>query len=88
MAKGDSVFADVGLGCLEVDGEHRRAVADADAAGRRVQKIQTKLHQWAIDEPDRRFDDLCNLVYDPASSRRPGTGCGAIEGHARRVWMA
>ena len=38
----------------------------ADAAGRRVLKIQTKLHRWAIDDPDRRFDDLFNLVDDPA----------------------
>ena len=39
---------------------------DADTAWWRVQKIQTKLHRWAIDDPDRRFDDLWNLVYDPA----------------------
>jgi RNA-directed DNA polymerase len=39
---------------------------EADEAWWRVQKIQTKLHQWAIDDPDRRFDDLWNLVYDPA----------------------
>ncbi|GAC1593126.1 MAG: group II intron reverse transcriptase/maturase [Acidimicrobiales bacterium] len=39
---------------------------DAEAARWRVQKIQTKLHQWAIDDPDRLFDDLWNLVYDPA----------------------
>ena len=32
----------------------------------RVLKIQTKLHQWATDDPDRRFDDLYNLVCDPA----------------------
>jgi RNA-directed DNA polymerase len=32
----------------------------------RVLKIQTKLHQWANDDPDRRFDDLYNLVCDPA----------------------
>jgi len=32
----------------------------------RVLKIQTKLHQWAVDDPDRRFDDLFNLVADPA----------------------
>ena len=31
-----------------------------------VLQIQTKLHQWAIDDPDRRFDDLFNLVCDPA----------------------
>jgi RNA-directed DNA polymerase len=39
---------------------------DRDTAGARVLKIQTKLHQWAIDDPDRRFDDLYNLVCDPA----------------------
>ncbi len=32
----------------------------------RVLKIQTKLHQWASDDPGRRFDDLFNLVADPA----------------------
>jgi RNA-directed DNA polymerase len=32
----------------------------------RVLGIQTKLHRWATDDPTRRFDDLYNLVYDPA----------------------
>jgi RNA-directed DNA polymerase len=32
----------------------------------RVLEIQTKLHSWATDDPDRRFDDLYNLVVDPA----------------------
>jgi RNA-directed DNA polymerase len=32
---------------------------------RRVREIQTKLHRWAIEDPDRRFDDLYNLVCDP-----------------------
>ncbi|MEU3656114.1 group II intron reverse transcriptase/maturase [Streptomyces sp. NPDC032161] len=35
-------------------------------AERRVLKIQTKLHCWARDDPYRRFDDLFNLVADPA----------------------
>ena len=39
---------------------------DLDEAEQRVLKIQTKLHQWAADDPDRRFDDLFNLVADPA----------------------
>ena len=39
---------------------------DLDEAESRVLEIQTKLHQWATDDPDRRFDDLYNLVYDPA----------------------
>jgi len=38
----------------------------AVAAERRVLEIQTKLHRWASDDPDRRFDDLYNLVADPA----------------------
>jgi RNA-directed DNA polymerase len=37
-----------------------------DEAEWRVLKIQTKLHRWAIDDPHRRFDDLHNLVCDPA----------------------
>jgi len=28
--------------------------------------MQTKLHNWAKADPGRRFDDLFNLVYDPA----------------------
>lgn len=32
----------------------------------RVLKIQTKLHRWASDDLHRRFDDLFNLVADPA----------------------
>jgi RNA-directed DNA polymerase len=39
---------------------------DSDAARWRVLEMQTKLHQWATDDPKRRFDDLYNLVYDPA----------------------
>ena len=37
-----------------------------DEAEFRVLGIQAKLHQWATDSPDRRFDDLFNLVCDPA----------------------
>ena len=35
-------------------------------AERRVLSIQAKLHCWARDDPHRRFDDLYNLVTDPA----------------------
>jgi RNA-directed DNA polymerase len=35
-------------------------------AERRVLEIQTKLHRWARDDPHRRFDDIFNLVCDPA----------------------
>ena len=39
---------------------------DLDEAELRVHAMQTKLHQWAISDPGRRFDDVYNLVYDPA----------------------
>jgi RNA-directed DNA polymerase len=39
---------------------------DHDVAWWRVLRIQTKLHQWSTDDSRRRFDDLYNLVYDPA----------------------
>jgi RNA-directed DNA polymerase len=35
-------------------------------ARERVLGIQRKLHQWASDDPQRRFNDLHNLVCDPA----------------------
>ena len=38
----------------------------AEQAEARVLEIQTKLHRWATDAPDRRFADLFNLVCDPA----------------------
>ncbi|WP_455680140.1 reverse transcriptase domain-containing protein [Streptomyces prunicolor] len=33
----------------------------------RVLEMQTKLHHWATADPGRRFDDLFNLVHDPAT---------------------
>jgi RNA-directed DNA polymerase len=33
----------------------------------RVSGMQTKLHGWAAADPGRRFDDLFNFVYDPAT---------------------
>ena len=33
----------------------------------RVSGMQAKLHRWAAAEPGRRFDDLFNLVHDPAT---------------------
>jgi len=33
----------------------------------RVLGIQRKLHKWASDDPNRRFNDLHNLVCDPAT---------------------
>jgi RNA-directed DNA polymerase len=39
---------------------------DVAAAWSRVLAMQTKLHRWAAADSGRRFDDLHNLVYDPA----------------------
>jgi RNA-directed DNA polymerase len=39
------------------------SIEEAEA---RVLGIQAKLHRWAIDDPTWRFDDLFNLVCDPA----------------------
>jgi len=54
----------------------------------RVLKIQTKLHRWASDDPHRRFDDLFNLVVDPAFLWWPGTGYEATRVPAQREWTA
>ena len=39
---------------------------DLEEAEAQVLRIQAKLHQWATDNPDRRFCDLYNLVAEPA----------------------
>lgn len=39
---------------------------EPSVAEHRVLVMQTKLHQWAMADPGRRFDDVFNLVYDPA----------------------
>src|SRR6266545_3668262 len=66
MAKGSS-------GSAAAPWKSRRPLVNTDAAWprlaeaeARVLQIQTKLHQWATDDPHRRFDDLYNLVCDPA----------------------
>ncbi|MCX4605866.1 group II intron reverse transcriptase/maturase [Streptomyces anulatus] len=33
----------------------------------RVSEMQAKLNRWAVADPGRRFDDLFNLVHDPAT---------------------
>ncbi len=42
---------------------------EGQAGGRRrqVSEMQAKLHRWAVADPGRRFDDLFNLVHDPAT---------------------
>jgi len=61
-----------------------------------VLRIQTKLNQWALDDPDRCFNDLFNLVYDPAvlveAWGRIGANRGArsagVDGHTVRYISA
>jgi RNA-directed DNA polymerase len=67
MAKGGSRLA-------APDWNAGRSPVNADApwpepkvAKARVLEIQRKLHKWASDDQDRRFSDLHNLVWDPAT---------------------
>jgi RNA-directed DNA polymerase len=39
----------------------------AEGPWSRVAGMQAKLHRWAVADPGRRFDDLFNLVHDPAT---------------------
>src|SRR5215207_1540962 len=66
MAKGSSEFAMEVLECQEALVNTDGPWPDLYEAEWRVLKIQAKLHQWAGDDADRRFDDLFNLVADPA----------------------
>src|SRR5664279_5541696 len=38
---------------------------DPVGAAIRVRDMQRKLHHWAVSDPDRRFDDVFNLVHHP-----------------------
>ena len=63
-----------------------------------VRRMQTKLHCWAVGDPGRRFDDLYNLVCDPAflvvawqrvagnkGSRTPGVDRATVAWIASRI---
>jgi RNA-directed DNA polymerase len=43
------------------------ALDQAPGSWSRVAGMQAKLHRWAAADPGRRFDDLFNLVHDPAT---------------------
>jgi RNA-directed DNA polymerase len=51
----------------EVAGEYRHAVDDGRAGPGPGTPHQRKLHKWASTQPTKRFDDLWNLVCDPAT---------------------
>jgi len=61
-------------------------------AERKVLGIQTKLHCWARNDPHRRFDDLFNLVADPAFllvawdrvRGNKGARTAGVDGHTAR----
>jgi RNA-directed DNA polymerase len=68
MAKGGSEISREGTVMVEDPGVNIPGLwPDADLARARVRRIQTKLHQWTAADPGRRFDDLYNLVHDPAT---------------------
>src|SRR3954465_4625257 len=60
MAKGGSKIRQKGTAMPEDAG------VNSLAPQVRVREMQTKLHRWAVADPGRRFDDLYNLVCDPA----------------------
>jgi RNA-directed DNA polymerase len=67
MAKGTSKSAAEGLEGQEVSPVNTDELESATwVAERRVLEIQTKLHSWASEDSQRRFDDLFNLGTDPA----------------------
>src|SRR6266498_1982268 len=68
MAKGGSESAGLELARQEtlVNTGAPWPMLSAEEAEARVLGIQAKLHRWAIDDPERRFGDLFNLVCDPA----------------------
>jgi RNA-directed DNA polymerase len=68
MGKGGSVSAKEGDAMSEDAPVNTGAVAWPDdfTASVMVRRMQAKLHRWAIEDPDRRFGDLFNLVCDPA----------------------
>src|SRR5437764_14894267 len=60
MAKGGSGIRQKGTAMPEDAG------VNSPAPHSRVREMQAKLHRWAAADPGRRFDDLYNLVCDPA----------------------
>jgi RNA-directed DNA polymerase len=66
MAKGASKSATRRLECLEP----LVNISDPELvilrAEQRVREIQTKLHRWATSDPQHTFNDLYNLIHDPA----------------------
>ncbi len=90
MGKGGSVISS------ETEGEESLNNGESmwplfGAAERRVLDHQRKLHGWAGTEPDRRFDDVFNLICDRATlvvawervSGNRGSGTAGVDGLTR-----
>ena len=68
------------------------APLDAKLAEERVLGWQTKLHRWAGEDEQARFDDLFNLVCDPATmlvawervKRNRGSRTAGVDGQTRK----
>jgi RNA-directed DNA polymerase len=68
------------------------APLDAKLAEERVLGWQTKLRRWAVEDEQRRFGDLFNLVCDPATllvawervKRNRGSRTAGVDGQTRR----
>src|SRR5699024_1969710 len=63
---------------------------DLEEASLRVRALQTKLHHWAVSDPDHLFDDVFNLVYDldfltVAWGRGKGNKGARTDGVDRRI---
>jgi len=68
MGKGDSGWVEMEAVMPQEAPPNGGALSGAsmDAFGR-VAEMQAKLHRWAAADHGRRFDDLFNLVHDPAT---------------------
>jgi len=68
------------------------APSSGKAAEARVLGWQTKLHRWAVEDEQRRFGDLFNLVCDPATlvvawdrvRRNRGSQTAGVDGETRK----
>jgi RNA-directed DNA polymerase len=67
------------------------APLDAKSAEERVLGWQTKLHRWAVEDEEKRFGDLFNLLCDPATllvawervKRNRGSKTAGVDGQTR-----
>jgi RNA-directed DNA polymerase len=94
MGKGGSVLSQGETAMVEDAPVNTGAAGwpDFDSAWSAVRRMQVKLHRWAIEDSDRRFGDLFNLVYDPAflvhAFERVAENAGARTGGVDRATVA